>query len=184
MWISPDPCRQHYSPYTYGSNDPINRFDPDGCSDIPKALNGLGTAAGGIGIMGTGAVVGGAGVATAGVGGAALVVGGVALGGIGVHTFMAGWMNFLNGLTDTKSNHTPTYQDASSALIGMLPPGAQDVVNTADFIMTGKGVLDGGILDMVDMTSTMLDLPKNMDTAPVSMREIAPSDATRQVPKR
>lgn len=34
MWLSPDPCRQHHSLYTYGSNNPINRVDPDGCADI------------------------------------------------------------------------------------------------------------------------------------------------------
>ena len=33
MYIGPDPCRQHHSLYTYGSNNPINRIDPDGCDD-------------------------------------------------------------------------------------------------------------------------------------------------------
>jgi len=33
MWISPDPARQHHSPYTYGSNNPVNRVDPDGNQD-------------------------------------------------------------------------------------------------------------------------------------------------------
>lgn len=33
LWTSVDPCRQHWSGYTYGSNNPINRIDPDGCWD-------------------------------------------------------------------------------------------------------------------------------------------------------
>jgi uncharacterized protein RhaS with RHS repeats len=43
MWISPDPARQHFSPYTYGSNNPVNRVDPDGRNDIivgPITLDG------------------------------------------------------------------------------------------------------------------------------------------------
>ena len=33
MWISVDPKRQHFSPYTYGNNNPIMRIDPDGTWD-------------------------------------------------------------------------------------------------------------------------------------------------------
>lgn len=33
MWISMDPKRQHFSPYTYGNNNPIMRIDPDGTWD-------------------------------------------------------------------------------------------------------------------------------------------------------
>lgn len=33
IWTSVDPCRQHWSGYTYGSNNPVNRIDPDGCWD-------------------------------------------------------------------------------------------------------------------------------------------------------
>ena len=33
MWISVDAARQHFSPYTYGSNNPIVRIDPDGNQD-------------------------------------------------------------------------------------------------------------------------------------------------------
>jgi hypothetical protein len=36
LWISPDAYRQHFSPYTYAGNDPINRFDPDGNFDLSK----------------------------------------------------------------------------------------------------------------------------------------------------
>lgn len=31
LCTSVDPCRQHWSGYTYGSNNPVNRVDPDGC---------------------------------------------------------------------------------------------------------------------------------------------------------
>ena len=34
MWISVDPKRQHFSPYMYGSNNPIIRFDPNGLEDV------------------------------------------------------------------------------------------------------------------------------------------------------
>ena len=34
MWISVDPMRQHFSPYMYGSNNPIIRFDPNGLEDV------------------------------------------------------------------------------------------------------------------------------------------------------
>jgi uncharacterized protein RhaS with RHS repeats len=33
MWISVDPMEQHFSPYTYGGNNPVNRIDPDGGAD-------------------------------------------------------------------------------------------------------------------------------------------------------
>lgn len=33
IWISPDPCKQHLSLYTYGGNNPISKIDPDGCAD-------------------------------------------------------------------------------------------------------------------------------------------------------
>jgi RHS repeat-associated protein len=33
MWMSVDPMRQHWSPYTYGGNNPVNRVDPDGMLD-------------------------------------------------------------------------------------------------------------------------------------------------------
>jgi RHS repeat-associated protein len=50
LWISPDPCRQHHSPYTYGGNDPANRVDPDGCLDFFQFFSNL--LAGGEQIMG------------------------------------------------------------------------------------------------------------------------------------
>lgn len=34
LWRSVDAARQHFSPYLYGSNNPVNRFDPDGLEDI------------------------------------------------------------------------------------------------------------------------------------------------------
>lgn len=34
LWTSVDPARQHWSGYTYGSNNPVNRVDPDGNMDI------------------------------------------------------------------------------------------------------------------------------------------------------
>ncbi len=34
MWISVDPMRQHFSPYTYGANNPIMRVDPNGNMDV------------------------------------------------------------------------------------------------------------------------------------------------------
>ena len=34
LWTSVDAMRQHHSPYTYGSNNPVNRVDPDGNPDI------------------------------------------------------------------------------------------------------------------------------------------------------
>lgn len=33
IWISLDPMEQHWSGYTYGSNNPTNRIDPDGNYD-------------------------------------------------------------------------------------------------------------------------------------------------------
>jgi len=38
--VSVDAKRQHYSPYEYGSNSPINVFDPDGNEDIYFLLGG------------------------------------------------------------------------------------------------------------------------------------------------
>ncbi len=38
MWISVDPKRQHFSPYTYGSNNPIARIDPNGNADLRMAV--------------------------------------------------------------------------------------------------------------------------------------------------
>jgi RHS repeat-associated protein len=40
VWISVDPMRQHFSPYTYGSNNPIISIDPDGNEDIYYLLGG------------------------------------------------------------------------------------------------------------------------------------------------
>jgi len=34
-WISVDPAEQHFSPYTYGSNNPVNRIDIGGTLDFP-----------------------------------------------------------------------------------------------------------------------------------------------------
>ncbi|MGL1934465.1 MAG: hypothetical protein OCD01_05575 [Fibrobacterales bacterium] len=34
MWASADPARQHFSGYAYGSNNPINRIDPNGLEDV------------------------------------------------------------------------------------------------------------------------------------------------------
>jgi len=34
MWLGMDPVRQHFSGYVYGSNSPVNRFDPNGLLDI------------------------------------------------------------------------------------------------------------------------------------------------------
>ncbi|MCQ2109427.1 MAG: RHS repeat-associated core domain-containing protein [Fibrobacter sp.] len=38
LWISVDPARQHFSPYTYGSNNPVMRIDPDGNADLRFAV--------------------------------------------------------------------------------------------------------------------------------------------------
>ena len=38
MWISMDPKRQHFAPYTYGANNPIVLLDPDGNEDIHYLL--------------------------------------------------------------------------------------------------------------------------------------------------
>ena len=38
MWTSVDPKRQHFSPYTYGSNNPVARIDPDGNQDGIAAM--------------------------------------------------------------------------------------------------------------------------------------------------
>ena len=38
LWVSVDPARQHFSPYTYGSNNPIVRIDPDGNADLRMAV--------------------------------------------------------------------------------------------------------------------------------------------------
>jgi RHS repeat-associated protein len=35
VWISPDAARQHFSPYEYGGNNPVNRVDNTGGFDIP-----------------------------------------------------------------------------------------------------------------------------------------------------
>ena len=38
LWISVDAKRQHFSPYTYGSNNPVMRIDPDGNADLRFAV--------------------------------------------------------------------------------------------------------------------------------------------------
>ncbi len=38
VWISVDPARQRFSPYTYGSNNPISRIDPNGNADLRVAV--------------------------------------------------------------------------------------------------------------------------------------------------
>lgn len=35
-WTAVDPRGQHYDAYLYGSNNPVNRFDPDGGTDYPS----------------------------------------------------------------------------------------------------------------------------------------------------
>ncbi|HKM03492.1 MAG TPA: RHS repeat-associated core domain-containing protein, partial [Lachnospiraceae bacterium] len=42
MWVSVDAKRQHYSPYVYGSNNPIVRIDPDGNTDMLGVANDIG----------------------------------------------------------------------------------------------------------------------------------------------
>ena len=73
-WLAPDPLSEKYypvSPYAYCSNDPLNRFDPDGRADFKKigwglfnAGAGLTTAIGGgfvaVGSSGTAGLLGGA----------------------------------------------------------------------------------------------------------------------------
>ena len=73
-WLSQDPLSEKYypiSPYAYCSNDPLNRFDPDGRADFKKigwglfnASAGLATAIGGgfvaVGSSGTAGLLGGA----------------------------------------------------------------------------------------------------------------------------
>ena len=73
-WLSQDPMAEKYypiSPYAYCSNDPLNRFDPDGRADFKKigwglfnASTGLATAIGGgfvtVGSSGTAGLLGGA----------------------------------------------------------------------------------------------------------------------------
>jgi RHS repeat-associated protein len=39
MWTSRDPMGQHHSPFTYGSNNPVNRIDPDGGQDLSAQHN-------------------------------------------------------------------------------------------------------------------------------------------------
>jgi hypothetical protein len=43
-WIGTDPKKQHWSPYTYGSNNPIVRIDPDGQADVAVGWNVSGSA--------------------------------------------------------------------------------------------------------------------------------------------
>lgn len=43
LWISPDAARQHYNPYTYGSNNPVNHLDPDGRFDLRVTAKGVAT---------------------------------------------------------------------------------------------------------------------------------------------
>ena len=40
LWISVDAAGQHFSPYTYGSNNPISSIDPDGNEDVYYLLGG------------------------------------------------------------------------------------------------------------------------------------------------
>jgi RHS repeat-associated protein len=35
-WIAADPQQQHFDAYLYGSDNPVNRIDPDGGADIPS----------------------------------------------------------------------------------------------------------------------------------------------------
>jgi uncharacterized protein RhaS with RHS repeats len=44
MWISVDPVNQHFSPYIYGSNNPVNRIDPDGAADYGTQENYIAAA--------------------------------------------------------------------------------------------------------------------------------------------
>ena len=147
-WLSQDPLSEKYypiSPYAYCSNDPLNRFDPDGCADFKKigwglfnASAGLATAIGGgfvaVGSSGTAGLLGGAMISEEGnVPSTSLGAVGMALDEIqdtGTHTFEAAGDLVTSVATMSNPLEAKSKLEAAIGLVSQL----QVVLTSATFI--------------------------------------------------
>ena len=163
-WVSADAKRQHYSPYTYGSNNPIVRVDPDGNADVLGVANTGVHTVGGVSLIGLGASI-----CTSLVGCAA----GVPLVGIGAADLLTIPFNITR---NAKDQNWP-----SEALVERMPAGAQDAVGLAKKIGTAKSVANKDAISVgTDLLGDVVDHLINAEYAkPLLPTEgIAPSDKT------
>jgi RHS repeat-associated protein len=164
MWVSVDAKRQHYSPYEYGSNNPIVRIDPDGNADMLGVANTGIHVVGGVSLMGLGVSI------CSSVAGCAL---GIPLLGIGAADLLTVPFNIA---MDAKEQTWP-----SETVVEKLPVGVQDVINLAEKFGTGKSILDKDFLSVgFDVAEEIVNSLINSES-PIpllSIEGMAPSDNT------
>jgi RHS repeat-associated protein len=164
LWVSVDTKRQHYSPYEYGSNNPIVRIDPDGNADMLGVANTGIHVVGGVSLMGLGVSI------CSSVAGCAL---GIPLLGIGAADLLTVPFNIA---MDAKEQTWP-----SETVVEKLPVGVQDVINLAEKFGTGKSILDKDFLSVgFDVAEEIVNSLINSES-PIpllSIEGMAPSDNT------
>ncbi len=176
LWTSVDPKRQHFSPYIYGRNNPINRFDPDGGLDVALVVIGGFQAAGAIG----------EGAASF----AAIGTHGNPIGLVGlmdaVYTGVHGLDNFSRGLVQDPGGPSSKVPSLLGAAIDAA--GFSLFRAPAEMVSSAKTLSDGEFLPKLSVVGDLGESIRNMATKPSSSERMitsqstaTPSDATATV---
>ena len=121
-WLAPDPLSEKYypvSPYAYCSNDPLNRFDPDGRADFKKIGWGLFNAGAGLATAIGGGFVAVGSSGTAGLLGGAMISEGIAQIGLGLS-------QVILGFADDRVSEEVNVPSTSLGAVGMALDEIQD----------------------------------------------------------